>query len=90
MGNIVILSAIDELSKADKKKMLKIIKKNRIAKKDVKEALKLIKKTKSCQKVGYLIKSFAEKAKKNLKILPQNKWNKALQTLADFVVQRQN
>jgi len=37
-----------------------------------------------------LAEEFSAKAKEQLKILPQNKWNKALKSLADFVVQREN
>ena len=89
LGNIVILSAMSELSKSDKAKVLKIIRKKEIKNKDIKEAIKLIKKTHACQKACDLAEEFAVKAKKQLRLLPQNKWNKALESLADFVVQRE-
>ncbi len=89
LGNIVILSALTELSKSDKEKILKIIRKKEIKNKDIKEAIKLIKKTRACEKACDLAEEFSAKAKEQLKLLPQNKWNKSLENLADFVVQRE-
>jgi len=89
LGNIVILSALSELSKSNREKILKIIRKKEIRNKDIKDAIKLIKKTDSHQKSHHLAESFIEKAKENLKILPQNKWNRILEGFADFVIQRQ-
>ncbi len=89
LGNIVILSALTELSKSDEEKILKIIKKKKIKNKDIKEAIKLIKKTRAREKACNLAQEFSTKAKEQLKLLPQNKWNKALESLADFVVQRE-
>ncbi len=89
LGNIVTLSALNELSKSEKGKILKIIRKKEIKNKDIKEAIKLIKKTESYQKVYHLGESFVKKAKENLKVLPKNKWNRILEGLGDFVVQRQ-
>jgi len=89
LGNIVILSALAELSKSDKEKVLKIIRKKEVKNKDIKEAIKLIKKTQAGEKACGLAEEFSAKAKKQLKLLPQNKWNKTLEVLADFVVQRE-
>jgi geranylgeranyl diphosphate synthase type I len=89
LGNIVILSALTELSKSGKEKILKIIRKKEIKNKDIKEAIKLIKKTRACEKACSLAEEFSAKAKEQLKLLPKNKWNKALESLADFVVQRE-
>ena len=89
LGNIVILSALSELSKSDKEKLLKIIRKKEVKDKDIKEAMKLIKKTRAREKACSLAEEFAAKAKEQLKLLPQNRWNKALESLADFAVQRE-
>ncbi len=89
LGNIVILSALSELSKSDKNKILRIIRKKEIKNKDIKEAIKLIKKTNAYQKTYCLAEEFAEKAKEQLKVLPQNKWNNILEEFADFVIQRE-
>src|SRR3989344_5601198 len=88
-GNIVILLTLKELSKTDRNKFLAILKKDKINKKDIKEAMKFIQKTNSHQKASLLGKQFAEKAKKSLALLPQNKWNEILRTLADFVLERE-
>lgn len=90
LGNIVTLSALEELSKSNKARVLKIIRKKEVKSRDIKEVIKLIKKTKSYQTVFHLAENFTEKAKENLKVLPQNKWNKILEGFANFVIQRQN
>lgn len=87
-GNIVILLALRELSKKEKEKILKIMRKDKIQKKDIEEAIKLIQKTKSLKKASLLGKIFIEKARKNLNSLPQNKWNDTLREVADFVMAR--
>ena len=89
LGNIVILSALSGLSKSDKERFLKIIRKKEIKNKDIKEAIRLIKKTQAREKSRSLAEEFSAKAKKQLKCLPKNKWNKALRALADFTVQRE-
>ena len=88
LGNIVILFTLDKLPKIEKEKFLRIIRKKEIKNKDIKEVIKLIKKTDSYQKTYSLAERFAGKAKENLKILPKNKWNEALENLADFAIQR--
>ena len=56
---------------------------------EVREAMKLIKKTKSLLKASRLGKTFVDAAKKNLGLLPKNKWNNILKAIADFVVVRE-
>jgi geranylgeranyl diphosphate synthase type I len=87
-GNIVILFALEELSSKERKNLLKIIKKKKIKNRDVEKAVGLIEKTKAQEKAYQLGKSFIEKAKKNLNLLPQNKWNSVLRELADFIMER--
>ena len=60
-----------------------------MAKKDLKQAVKFIKKTNSYEKASLLGKHFSEKAKQSLKSLPENKWNKVLRDLSDFVLERE-
>lgn len=88
-GNIIILLTLKELNLADRNKFLKIIKKDKISKKDVREAMTLIEKTDSRQNAYQLSESFTEEAKKDLKTLPQNKWNETLRILADFTIKRE-
>jgi len=88
LGNIVILLAIEEFSKNDKEKFLKIFKRKNITDKNIKEIIDLIKKTNSYNKACSLSENFAKKSRESLKKLPQNKWNKILNTFVDFSTQR--
>lgn len=88
-GNIVILLTLKELNPADRNKLLKIMKKDKISKKDIKEAMILIKKTNSRQKAYQLGESFTKEAKKALRTLPQNKWNETLRILTGFTIKRE-
>lgn len=80
---------MNELSKLEKEKILKIIRKKEIRKKDVEEAIKLIKKTNSYQEMCRLAENFVKKTKESLKSLPGNRWNKILENIANFVIQRE-
>jgi geranylgeranyl diphosphate synthase type I len=88
-GNIVILLALKELPKREKEKLLKIIRKRVIKNRDIIETLKLIRKTNSYQRAYQFSKSFVEKAKASLNLLPQNKWNTILREIADFAIERE-
>lgn len=88
LGNIVILLSLKELKTTDKKQFLEIIRKKEISKKDIKRAIALIKETKSYEKANKLGNEFANKAKENLKFLPQNKWNDILAELTNFTINR--
>ena len=88
-GNIVILLALKELNAKGKKKLLGILRKKQINQRDIKTATSLIRKTNSRQKAVLLGQNFIKKAKKALRKLPQNKWNKLLTALADFVIGRE-
>lgn len=90
LGNIIVNLALKELSNSDKKEFLKILRKKELNNKDIRFAISLINKTNAYQKALYIAKEFIQKAKENLKRLPQNKWNKLLNTLADFVIYRQS
>ncbi|MFH1048381.1 MAG: polyprenyl synthetase family protein [Patescibacteria group bacterium] len=88
-GNIVILTAMGELSGMDKTIFCKVLCKDKVNDKEIKVAINLIKKTDSYQKSMKIGRSFAAKAKKELGFLPQNKWNDALNKLADFIIERE-
>jgi len=90
LGNIIILLAMRELSKTEKNKLLRVIRKKDIKNGDIKEAIRLIKNTNSHLEACHLAEDFVKKAKDNLKKLPQNKWNKLLEHLVDFSIQREN
>ncbi|MFC1789791.1 polyprenyl synthetase family protein [Patescibacteria group bacterium] len=88
-GNIVILYALKQLSTREKNLFLSVLKKRRITNKDIKKVIKLIKKTNAVENSYQYGKKYIDKAKKNLKKLPKNKWNKVLDQFADFVIERQ-
>ncbi|MCK4355067.1 polyprenyl synthetase family protein [Candidatus Parcubacteria bacterium] len=87
-GNIVIIFALQKLSKNDKQKLLKIMKKKKILSKDIKDAMKLIEKTNAEEKAEQLGKKYIDNAKKSLKTLPQNIHNEILAFTADFIMAR--
>lgn len=88
-GNIVILLALKKLISDNRNKFLEIIKKPQINEKDIEQAIDLINTTKARKSAYELGKSFIDKAKKNLELLPQNKYNKFLLHMADFAITRE-
>ena len=88
-GNIVNIYALEELKPKDKKEFADILKKEEITEKDVKRSIELIKKTKAKEKSQKMAEYYIKKAKEELKLLPQNKWNKKLHLLADFIIKRE-
>lgn len=88
-GNIVILLALKELISDDRNKFLEIIKKPQISEKNIKQAIDLINASNARKSAYELGQSFIDKAKKNLELLPQNKWNNFLSHTADFAITRE-
>jgi len=88
LGNIVIFYALKELPLFKKKKLLAVLKRKKIRKRDIKEAISLIKETQAKEKSFALAEKYIRLAKESLKKLPQNKWNKILSDIAEFVIQR--
>ncbi len=88
LGNIMIFYALKELSSSQENKILNILKKKKVFDSDIKEAIRLIKDTDSFRKSFLLAEKFTQQAKQELQKLPQNKWNKQLQALADFTIER--
>ena len=88
-GNIVLLFALQELKGRDKERIWKIMEKKEISQQDKRKVLALIKKTDGLQKAFKFGNYFISRAKSGLKVLPQNKWTKKLQSLADFVIERE-
>lgn len=88
LGNIIILLAMEEFSLKNKKAFLNILRKKKISNKDIKEGISLIKKTKALEKAYKLEMKYIKKAKQSLERLPNNKWNKVLENLTDYLVKR--
>ena len=88
MGNIVILLAMKEFSLTEKKNFLSILRKKKISNQDIKKGVNLIKKTEALDNAHKLGIKYIRKAKLSLAKLPQNKWNKLLGELSDYLVKR--
>lgn len=88
-GNIVLLYTAKELADSDQGIIDKVITEETITQEDIEKVISLINKTSARQKAEELGQSFIKKAKEALKSLPQNKENKLLFTLADFIIARE-
>jgi len=88
-GNIIIVFALKELSQSDRKKLNNTFRKKEISDQDIKEVIGLIKKTDALRRAKAFGYDFVQKAKENLKLLPQNQWNALLADLVDFVANRE-
>lgn len=88
-GNIVLLFALEQVKGKDKERILKIMEKKKITEEDKRKVLNLMKKTKALEDAFKLGNDFINRAKSSLKVLPQNKWTKTLEKLADFVIERE-
>ena len=87
-GNIVILSALEEMKPKERKELSKILTKKRISNNDIKKAVALIEATGAEKRSHRIGMRYVRNAKKALEKLPQNRWNDILKMLADFVVER--
>lgn len=90
LGNILIYFALEELAAKEKKELLAVLKKDDIKQSDINKAIILIKKTKAKEKALSFGEKFVKMAKKDLAVLPNNKWKKILEELADFMISREN
>ena len=88
-GNIVILFALKKLNSFDKNQLSKILEKRKITKKDIKKAVKIIKKTNAADLALEFGEKYVKKAKNNLDLLPQNKWNNLLREISEFAIERE-
>lgn len=88
-GNIIILFALQELNSEDKNKLSRILCKQRINKEDIEKAVRIIKKTNSLESALKFGEEYIKRAKNDLKILPQNKWNDFLKGITDFTLTRE-
>lgn len=89
LGNIVIFYTLKELSQSGRNELFAILRKNKIKDNDIKKGIKIIKGTKAREKVLNLGKKYIQKAKENLKFLPQNQWHNILEEIANFVIKRE-
>ena len=88
-GNIVLLHALQDFNKQEKKELINLLKKEKINQQDINRVVKLITKTKARQEAEKLQKVFAQKARQALKTLPNNEYRQILESLIDFVIKRE-
>jgi len=87
-GNILVILALTELNPKQKRKLMELMRKPHIKEREIAEAIEIIKNTKAYEKAHQLERKFVSGAQKNLAYLPQNKWNKSLQEIANFTIKR--
>ena len=88
LGNIVIFYALKELPQLKRKKVITTLGKKKIEDEDIKEVMKIIEGTNARENAFLLADNYIQKAKESLELLPDNKWNKVLDEIADFVIER--
>ncbi len=88
-GNIVLLYALQNFNKQEKKELINLLKKKKINQQGINRVVKFITKTKARQEAEKLQKIFAEKARQALRTLSTNKHRKILELLIDFVIKRE-
>lgn len=88
-GNIILLLAKRELEKTKREKIIDIMKKKIITEKDKRQVVSLIETTKAKEKAEKLKEQYFQRAKKYLRVLPNNQYNDLLSDLADYVIKRE-
>jgi len=88
-SNIIILFALKKLNSFDKNQLSKILEKKKITKKDIRKSVKIIKKTNAADLSLEFGEKYIQKAKNNLDLLPQNKWNNLLREISEFAIERE-
>lgn len=88
ISNIVNLLTLEQLKDEDKKEFENIFEKEVVSNEDVSKAIELINKTNAKDDAKKMAWEFVNKAKENLRKLPQNQWNVVLSDLADYIVAR--
>lgn len=90
-GNLVILSALEELSSQDKQEILQALSGSQeITDNQVSSIIKIINTTTAQQKAQDLANQHITLAKQSLEDLPDNEFRQLLFALADFIIARQN
>ena len=88
LGNLVILYSLKELCKAERNRLLEILRSTTICKTEVNEAIRLISSTTAVKNAHETSKEFVTLAKSSLKALPSSEAKDALIDLADFINKR--
>ncbi len=87
LGNIIIALTLENLDKKDKKEFLNILK-SKANSSQLKRAMILIKKTNARQVANKEKEKFIFQAQSLLTKMPNNKWNKILNKLSNYLLER--
>ena len=82
--------SIQDASSNEKKKAKEILNKDEFGDDELSFILEIVKKYKGVDKTTQSAKSFIVKAKDSISVIPPSKYNKSLNSLADFIVNRRN
>lgn len=82
--------SIQDASSNEKKKAAEILNKEEFGDEELSFILEIVRKYKGVDKTTQSAKSFIVKAKDSISIIPPNEYNKSLNSLADFIVNRRN
>jgi len=88
LGNIVVLFSLDELSEAERDKLLHVLRSFRLSDFDVKEAIGILLSTNALKRAWEASREFITKAKSNLDVLTGSEAKRMLMDIADFLTER--
>jgi geranylgeranyl diphosphate synthase type I len=88
LGNLVILYSLKELSKAERNKLLEILRSPTVDEAEVSEAIRIISSTSSTARANEVSKDFVKRAKASLNTLLPSEAKNVLLGLADFIGKR--
>ncbi|MCH6575434.1 MAG: hypothetical protein IH795_09545, partial [Bacteroidetes bacterium] len=87
---LTLFYSIQGATKTEKDKVNKILVKESFDEQELSFIFEIVSKYKGADKTKDSAKIYADKAKESLTYLPTNEFNKSLDMLADFVVERTN
>jgi geranylgeranyl diphosphate synthase type I len=88
LGNVVVIFAAEEMTEEEKEEFLSILRSEKIDESKMNRALQLISGTNAKRRTRELAQKLVSEGKEKLKALPDSAAKKALEELADFVVNR--
>ena len=88
LGNIVVLYSLQELSEIHRDELLRILRSWRLSDREVDEALEIVLSTKATKRAQEASRGFVDRARSDLKVLPESEAKRLLMNVADFVVKR--
>jgi len=88
LGNIVVLYSLQELSEIRRGELLRILRALRLSDPEVDKALEIMLSTNAIKRAQKASRGFVDRARSDLKVLPESEAKRLLMNVADFVVRR--